>query len=255
MTVKFASEIAAAPYNGDEWAWIKGRIQAANWEGIWVGDYIPFTADGYNFKAEIAGIDTYYRYGDVMVPHHIDFVCRELWPEKHIFNTANSNNGTTINSSPWLTSDLYQWLNNTVKSQLPAKLTNVIIEKRALMVARFTQGEQLNNDIGWTWGNAGKLWILSEIEVCNHIVWGTVTAPTQGFTTGSFQQYPLFAQNMKRVKQPANTNELNDNRANWWLLDARGGDNYSIACINARGEMAAVRSSDNLYTPICFRVA
>ena len=59
LTEKFADEIAAAPYNGDEWAWIKGRCTSGNFSGIHVRDYIPVTANSNNFKARIIGINTY----------------------------------------------------------------------------------------------------------------------------------------------------------------------------------------------------
>ena len=44
LTLKFATEIAASPYSGNPWAWIKARIQAADFTGIHVNDYIPFVS-------------------------------------------------------------------------------------------------------------------------------------------------------------------------------------------------------------------
>ncbi len=93
LTTKFSSVIAASPYNGNPWAWIKARIQAGDWTGIHVNDYIPFTANGNSFKACVAGINTYKGYGDTPVGNHIDFICRELWPTRHVMNPANYNNG------------------------------------------------------------------------------------------------------------------------------------------------------------------
>ena len=94
LTVKWADEIAASPYNGDAWAWIRARIRAGNYLGIHTKDYIPFkTANNVNLKAEIAGINTYKNYGDTAVGNHIDFICRELWPTNHVFNKVNYNNG------------------------------------------------------------------------------------------------------------------------------------------------------------------
>ena len=70
LSTKHAAEISAAPYNGNVWAWIQARIKAANFTDIHVGDYIPWTStNGYNFKSEVAGIDTYYNhliYGGAM---------------------------------------------------------------------------------------------------------------------------------------------------------------------------------------------
>lgn len=92
ITVKFASEIANYT---DEWAWIKSRIQAGNYAGINVGDYIPVTANGNNFKARILGINTYTGYGDTghEVGNHIDWMFEELWLTVRPVNLANYNNG------------------------------------------------------------------------------------------------------------------------------------------------------------------
>ena len=57
LTQKFTSEIANY---SDEWAWIKARIQAGNFKGIYVCDYIPITcSNGYVLNAQVAGINTY----------------------------------------------------------------------------------------------------------------------------------------------------------------------------------------------------
>ena len=89
LTVKWAAEIAASPYNGDAWAWIRARIRAGNFLGIHTKDYIPIkTSNNVNLKAEVAGINTYTNYGDTAVGKHIDFICRELWPTLHVINRS-----------------------------------------------------------------------------------------------------------------------------------------------------------------------
>lgn len=93
LTVKFADEIAAAPYNGDEWAWITARKNADNFSGIHVKDYIPVVANGNTYKARIMGINTYKGYGDTEVGKHIDWIFEELWPTLKPINPANYNNG------------------------------------------------------------------------------------------------------------------------------------------------------------------
>ena len=94
LGTKFATEIAAAPYSGDVWAWIKARIQAGNFAGIHVNDYIQWTStNGRVVKSCVGGIDTYYKYGDTAVGHHIDFISRDLWPTTTTMNPVNFNNG------------------------------------------------------------------------------------------------------------------------------------------------------------------
>ena len=92
LAEKFAAEIAAS--GGDEWAWIKSRIQAGNFSGIHVADYIPFTTtNNITMNAVVAGINTYKDYSDVRVGNHIDFITREMWPDTKMYNPVSWNNG------------------------------------------------------------------------------------------------------------------------------------------------------------------
>ena len=94
LTERFAGEIAAAPYLGDPWAWIKARVNAGDFSGIYVCDWIPFTANGDTYHADIIGINTYKGYGhDVLLGNHIDFMCKEVWPDKAQLNVVKYNNG------------------------------------------------------------------------------------------------------------------------------------------------------------------
>lgn len=270
LTVKFAGEIGST----NVWTWIKQRIDAAEmdgYEGLNIHDYIPFVAGGNVIKAEIGGIDTYYNYGDTAVPHHIDFISRDCWPDTHVFNKVNYNNGTSVSPSPWLASDLYAWLNSLamqvpnattanpamvdvdysatgVYDKLPAELKAVIVQKRALLPSRYTVGSLLTDDNSWAWADMGKLWIPSEIEVygCEH--WGS----KNGYSSGGFQQYPIFATNMKRVKGAGD----GGTRASWWLLSAYGGNSAYFALVGYYGyghyhyaSYTAIRA------PLCFRIA
>lgn len=90
LTQKFAAEIAEA---GNPWAWIHGRTQVENFEGIHVGDYIPLVANSNNFKASIMGINTYKGYGDTAVGNHIDFMSDKLWHVAARQNPVLWNNG------------------------------------------------------------------------------------------------------------------------------------------------------------------
>ncbi len=262
LSVAFAAEIAAAPYSGNVWAWIKARAQAGNFTGIHVGDYIPFVAGGNNIKAEIAGMDTYYRYGDTAVGHHIDFISRDCWPDTHVYNKVNFNNGTTVSPMPWLASDLYAWLNslsmnvpNTaaatptltavnyastgVYDKLPAALKNVIVAKRALLPFRYTAGTLLVDDNNWAWGDAGKLWLPSEVEVYGCSMWGT-RINGNAYGEGSYVQYPIFAQNMKRIKGIGDGGD----RSHWWLSTANGGNSTNCAYVSYYG-YASYHSASN----------
>ena len=93
LSLKFAEEIKGYT---SVWKWIQARIKAGNFYGIHVGDYIPFNCTNSaktRIVAVVAGIDTYYKYGDQQVGHHIDFISKDLWPTYIQYNLANFNNG------------------------------------------------------------------------------------------------------------------------------------------------------------------
>lgn len=267
LTQKFASEIANY---SDEWAWIKARIQAGNFKGIYVCDYIPITcSNGYVLKAQVAGINTYKGYGDNAVGNHIDFICKELWNDLHVMNKVNYNNGNANSPSPFLASDLNYWLNSmsgTVPNStsdanvttkvdytvggvlyyLPDKLKNQIVPKRILLPSRYTARQVLTNDNSWTWQSTGKLWIPSEVEVYGAPCWGN-----SGYGMGGFVQYPLFACNMNRIKLKCTSKD----HCYWWLLSAGTGNSTDFAHVYASGYCNyAAAAATWVAAPVCFRI-
>ena len=111
LTVKFASEIAQY---SDVCAWLKARLAAKNIAGIFVKDFFKFTtSNNVTFTARVADINHDLGYGDTEVTGwHIDFICDELWPDNHVWNKVNYNNGLATEPSPWLCSNLYHFLNS-----------------------------------------------------------------------------------------------------------------------------------------------
>lgn len=276
LTQKFSAEIAAAPYSGDEWAWIKARITAGDYSGIRINDYIPVTANGNSYKARIMGINTYTGYGNTEVGNHIDWIFEELWPTRHPVNPVNFNNGTKFGDAeateyPWLASDLYLWLNSksgTVASEatagggdgtavdythdgvyyyLPANLKNVIVEKRAYLPKRYSASGLLSDDNAGGWTDIGKLWLPSEFEVYGAPVWGG----KGGYATmGNCVQYPIFAHNMNRVKNRSGS------RDNWWVLSGSSGNTTHWCHVGYYGVANYYGASyTNRAAPVCFRIS
>jgi hypothetical protein len=267
LTQKFASEIANY---SDEWAWIKARIQAGNFKGIYVCDYIPITcSNGYVLNAQVAGINTYKGYGDQQVGNHIDFICKELWNNRHVMNKVDYNNGNANSPNPFLVSDLNYWLNSMsgnvpnsasdpsvttevdyttsgVLYYLPDKLKNQIITKRILLPSRYTEGKVLTNDNSWAWQSIGKLWIPSEVEVYGTAVFGNTGCGASGFV-----QYPLFACNMNRVKLRCASKD----RDYWWLLSAGAGNSTNFARVSTYGNCGVTSATATWFAaPVCFRI-
>lgn len=267
LTVKFADEIKGY---SDEWAWAKARRNAGNYAGMHVGDYIPITcSNGYVLKAQIVGINTYTGYGDQPVGNHIDFICKELWNDRHVMNKVDYNNGNANNPSPFLASDLNYWLNSmsgTVPNSksdssvttevdyttdgvlyyLPDKLKNQIVPKRILLPSRYTAGQVLTNDNLWAWQSTGKLWIPSEVEVYGAPCWGN-----SGYGACGFVQYPYFACNMNRAKLRCESKD----RFSWWLLSAHTDNSTGFVYIGGQGSCGANLATINwVAAPVCFRI-
>ena len=267
LTVKFADEIKGYT---DAWAWMKARINNGDYKGLHVGDYIPITcSNGYVLKAQIAGINTYTGYGDQQVGNHIDFICKELWNDRHSMNKEDYNNGNANSPNPFLASDLNYWLNSmsgTVPNStsdaavttevdyttdgvlyyLPDKLKNQIITKRIMLPSRYTAGQVLKNDNSWAWQSTGKLWIPSEVEVYGAPCWGN-----SGYGASGFVQYPIFIGNMNRAKKCCS----NKDRCAWWLLSAIAGNSTYFAYINNYGSCSNYCATSTwVAVPVCFRI-
>ncbi len=269
LTEKFAEEIAGY---SDAWAWIQARIQAANYAGIHIGDYIPFTTtDGRQYHAQVAGIDTYYQCGDTPIGRHIDFICKELWAAvRRRAQIAAWNNGTTVSPYPWLASELYLYVNSLSGSvpssadatpemtevdytadgiyyYLPEELKAVIIEKQALLEKRYTEGKILTTPNGMAWVDAGKLWVPSEPEV-----FGMNIGCNPMYGSGGGRQYPLFrnAGTVVRFRHDYPTS-----REYWWLMSMRTGDGGGWCTVQHQGQADGANPTlDNRAVPVCFRV-
>lgn len=267
LTVKFANEIKNY---SDEWAWIKARITASNYTGLHVCDYIPITCNnGYKLNAQIAGMNTYTGYADQEVGTHIDFICKELWEDRHVMNKVDYNNGNANSPNPFLASDLNYWLNSMsgavpnsktdpavttevdytvggVLYYLPDKLKNQIVPKSIMLPSRYTAGQVLKNDNSWSWQSTGKLWIPSEVEVYGMTCWGN-----SGYGAGRFVQYPIFIGNMNRAKKRCSSKEHNY----WWLLSTYASSPAYFTSVGSSGFCGnAAAPTTWVAAPVCFRI-
>ena len=265
-----AFEIAAPPYNGDIWAWIQARIRAGNYTGIGIGDWIQFEAGGNTIVAEVAGIDTYRGSVSPEVPRHIDFISRDLWPNRRQWNLVRYNNTPAGSIPPWRVCDLYAWLNGLQMSvpngtgadpatiavdyrttglfpQLPAALRNVIVEKVVVAPLRRAAGILLTDCNTFFQANIGNLWVPSEVEVYGRVVWGTPVLSGMGFV-----QYPIFASNMiKRIKGAGHGGA----RSVWWLCIPASGSYSAVAIVTGGGLPERTPANGHRYFPVCFRIS
>lgn len=245
LTTVFASEISGY---SDVWAWIKARITAVNWDGLMIGDYIPFQMNGQTVKAQIAGIDTYYGVMDQAVGHHIDFISRDCFNATMKWNTTNTNQGTASENSPWLASNAYSVLNTTWYNYLPAALKSVIVEKRFLIETRYSSSGPLTASNSWKWANIGKLWLPSAYEIFGSNVWGT-----QGYSEGNAVQYPIFANSWQYRRKGAGNG---GGRCDWWTLTPSGVSSAAVCFVFNNGRVNLIGAAGYEFRePVCFRIS
>lgn len=191
------------------------------------------------------------------------------------FNTAPAAGTNNIvvtgkgSEFPWLSSDLYLYLNSLkghvpngtsknppvrmvdytndgVWSKMPDELKAVIVTKRLLLPTRYSASGILSSTNGWKWENAGKLWIPSEMEVYGCGVWANSACDKGGFV-----QYPIFNCNMDRVKG------LGDGggRYYWWLMSANAGYAGNFCYVTNNGTASYNYASATwIGAPVCFRI-
>lgn len=243
LVTVFASEIANY---SDEWAWIRARIKAANYEGIYVGDYIPITMNNEVVNMQVAGIDTYFKTTDQQLGHHIDFISKDCFTETVQWNTTNNNNGNAESPYPYMVSNLYTFLNETLYGYLPEKVKNQIAHKRTLLEQRYSSAGALTDSTGWGWQDLGPLWVPHEFEVFGSVVWGT-----PGWSQGQAVQYPIFANSyISRIKGAGN----GGGRCHWWLASVRSGHSTYACGVLHYGDASHWSASGGLRVPVCFRI-
>ena len=242
LTVRFAEEIAGY---ANAWKWIKARIEAANFDGLHIGDYIPMYMGDVLMKMQIAGIDTYYKALDVRQGHHIDWISESLYPDTVKWGTTN-NNGISIDEAPFMSSNVKTFLDG-LEGLLPTEVKEIISIKQFLLEGRYSASGVLTDSTSWRWRKLGKLWLPSEYEIFGSCVWGTPK-----WSLGVTVQYPLFANSMKnRIKGVDGDNE----RYHWWLLTAASGmsDAACVVAVTGHGTYAPITSEYRV--PICFRIS
>ena len=282
LTQVFAEEIANY---SDEWVWIKDRIDNANYDGLYVGDYIPVTIssgtvggdtiNSQTFQCQIVGIDTYTGAGDVEIGHHIDFISREVIDTAMTWNPTDNNNGTSVQANPWLASKAYAWLNGVnnyttsaynnvahgadcssggILQLLPTKLSDLIITKRQLLDSRYDSTKLLTYSTTWAWGDMGKLWLPNELEA-----YGFQVRSNMGYAQGYWNpeanigvSYPLYTNSARnRIKRTST-----GGRSTWWLSSAAAHTSARVCYCGGDGRAHGYTATySGIRCPLCFRIA
>lgn len=261
LTTKFASEIAQY---SDVWSWIYNRAYDVNFQGLNVGDYIPFTMSDSGstvIKAQIAGFNIDIGDKNKLANSHsgnsyIDFISKDCYPQYIQWNTTETNAGTTTQPNPFLASNVCSVLNSTIYGYLPAALKEVIIVKDFDLLNAITDLTTI--DVG----TLPNLWLPTEVEVFGSAFYSATSTSFQSTSNTLYDRsvhYPLFA-NKSRIKSFGNGSSTN---CSWWLLNSSTYDIvvdgntffYTVCAINSYGAPIHILSTDSsTAVPICFRI-
>lgn len=214
------------------------RVQAANFSGMRVGDYIDVPlvsasaiAGQQSVRFILAHIDPYYYAGDNTKGHHLAFVASAPIAVASTYdgvkngsylpwNATNTNQGTADEKHPYLCSQLKGW-ETAFEACLPEGLTKYLLTQRVLLEERYNASGALTDSNTWSWADLGKVWSLSEMEVYGCPVWGT-----PGWSVGFDCQFDLFRDTAHR---------LNGSRRTWWLRSVMAGASANVCCVSNYG--------------------
>ena len=217
------------------------RVQAANFSGMRVGDYIDVPlVSASNVAAQqsvrflLAHFDPYLYCGDNSKGHHIAFVASApIAVAKTVtgvandsflmWNTTNTNQGTADQKCPYPSSNLKAW-ETAFEACLPEGLTKYLLTQRVLLEERYSASGALSDSNSWSWQDIGKVWSPSEMEVYGCPVWGT-----KGYSVGFDCQFDLFRDTAHR---------LNGTLCYWWLRSVMGGSSSHVCYVSTSGDAA-----------------
>ena len=291
LSVKFAAEITNY---SDVWAWIKSRISVGNYEGIHVGDYIPFqlaagtvtdgtttyTITAKTMHAQIAGIDTYYGYGYVehegssVHGHHIDFITTKTIGTNIPWNPTDNNNGTADHTVAWLASKLYACLNgvNNYSTQAYNNVPHGFATQPGKGVINLLPQALQNQIVEKTLACGNRYSASGLLTVCSGWAgyWGIgkLWVPTEIEVYGApihSTEKAADGRDYNNIGAPvqyplfANTNgythNLNKGRVYWWLLSTCGGSSSHACSVDGSGNAVAPGcATTNISAPVCFRI-
>ena len=241
-------EIATIPEIADEvatygtvWQFLHARATTGDWTGLRIGDWFEVTPTGASaMRYQIAAFDHYYNCADQAMGHHVFCVPTAPWGENVLWNTTNTNQGTSAQKNPYLVSNLHTWEISTFLPKLPSTLQNVLINHRSLVEDRYSSSGGLNASTGWHWDSLGKVFSLSEMEV-----YGCCVCGTPQWSQGMDSQLPLFRETKNRIKS----------RAYWWLRVANGSSSTNVCRVGNYGDATATAATYASLRPLpCFLI-
>ncbi|BCS58569.1 hypothetical protein ADLECEL_24540 [Adlercreutzia equolifaciens subsp. celatus] len=197
IEVLFEAEIANGYANA--WEYLADRVDLAKtagkkaYAGLRERDFMNVPVESNTYPYEIGGFDYDRRCGDPEQGPSIIMVTHMAFPERVKWNNTNDNNGTAAQPFPYLASNVYDYLNNTLLPKFPAEVRAVMKERIALIESRYSASGKLTASNNWAWKPIGRLWLPSEPELFGRNQWGDPYGDAQG------SQFPNFRDPSDRI--------------------------------------------------------
>ena len=240
-------------------------VAAGDFSRIRVGDYWPVTLNGdfYDLgdstsktlsnallKMEVAGIDTYYNYGDTPAPHHLLMCSRDCLPVMLKMRSADTTWYNTSIAVPWIGSAMYETLNNATNGLL-ALLAALDIgsyiyagpNNAGMRYLGELKASGAATVTGGAWSDRGKIFLPCEQELWGQSIWAEYT-----WGGGCPVQWPIFVGSMRHmIKGLGNGGD----RASWWYASSAVGSPSDFCYLNAGGRPGTAAASSLYSVPIC----
>ena len=177
IEVLFEDEIANGYANA--WEYLADRVDLSGsvgkkaYAGLRHRDYVPLQVESNTYNYRIGAFDYDRDCGDPEQGPSLLMVPNLAFPERVQWNTTNDNNGTAAEPNPYLASNVYRYLTNTLLPKFPAEVRAVMKERIALMEHRYSASSKLTDSTTWSWKNIGRLWLPDEGEMYGYFYWGS----------------------------------------------------------------------------------
>lgn len=144
----------------------------------------------------------------------VTFLCKNLLYSTYQMNSSNTNSGGFMSSA------LKSTLNSTILNALPSDLRGII----KTCYKWYGTGNTTSNG---AWGGC-KIWLPLEYEMFG----ANTYAPTTERTTGNARQYPIFTDNVSRIKR---TNNGAGSASYYWLASPSASNSNNFCCVHSGG--------------------
>ncbi len=223
----------------DVWEYLADRVDLSKtigkkaYSGLRIDDYVGIQIGANVHPYAIGGLD----YDRGCCNHEqgpsILMYTRMAFPNNVQWNTTNDNNGTAAEHFPYLASNVYSYLINTLLPTFPANVRAVMKERIALIEERYSASGKLTDSTSWDYRNIGRLWLPDEGEVYGCIYWGSK------YGSGLIGQLPCFKQPSDRIfRKP------DGQRSYVWLRSVNAGYSTGACHVTSTGSATSHSASN-----------